>query len=285
MTCMFRSGMAPTSSPMNSRTPSGASTSTWPRRPRPPAAHIAVAPSYVVRVDRLEVPPRDHLGFVADRTFAPRRAWRTFAATSCTFAAASLALSSSPSSLSLATLPEIRSLVSLPVAEASDQRSTGQTQASQDRPRSPSWGGANACCRRLSPAPAAALARRAPLQRVGGRGRRRGRAVRHGDAPARLAREPGTGDADVRSDDRGRAPGGLHARALRPLWPGRDDRAAHRLRAVDAPQPRAHEALGRGPRRRAGTSPGGRAPERRARGAAAPLRRRAGARANRGSPA
>ncbi len=51
--------------------------------------------------------------------------------------------------------------------------------------------------------------------------------------------------------------------------------AAGRLRAVDAPQPRAHDPDGRGPRGRARAAPGGRPPERRPRGAAAPLRRRA----------
>ena len=50
---------------------------------------------------------------------------------------------------------------------------------------------------------------------------------------------------------------------------------AGRLRAVDAPQPRAHAPLGRRPRRRDRTPPGGRSPERRPGGAAAPLRGRA----------
>ncbi len=42
----------------------------------------------------------------------------------------------------------------------------------------------------------------------------------------------------------------LHARPLRPLRPGRDDRRAGRVRAVDAPQPRADEPDGRGSPRR-----------------------------------
>jgi glyoxylase-like metal-dependent hydrolase (beta-lactamase superfamily II) len=68
-------------------------------------------------------------------------AWRTFAATSCTFVAASLALSSSAIfPLPLATLPKIRSLVSLLVAEVSDQRSTGQTQAQPRSTKKPELG-------------------------------------------------------------------------------------------------------------------------------------------------
>ena len=43
---MLRSGIAPISSPMNSRTPCGASTSTRPRTfSRPPCAHMATAAS------------------------------------------------------------------------------------------------------------------------------------------------------------------------------------------------------------------------------------------------
>ena len=71
---MLRSGTAPISSPMNARTPSGASTSTWPRTfSRPPSAHSETACSSVARVDRLEVAPRDRLGLVPRDAFARRR--------------------------------------------------------------------------------------------------------------------------------------------------------------------------------------------------------------------
>ena len=134
-TCMLRSGIAPTSSPMNSRTPSGASTSTWPRTfSRPPGRPHRRGASHVVRVDRLEVPPRDRLGLAAGRAFAPfRAAWRTFAATSCTFAAASLALSSSAIFRSLWRCCGRLSLVSLPVAEAIR---AAIDRPEQDQPRS-----------------------------------------------------------------------------------------------------------------------------------------------------
>ena len=51
---------------------------------------------HVVRVDRFEVPPRERLGFARPpNACGAIAAWRTFAATSCTFVAASLVLSSS----------------------------------------------------------------------------------------------------------------------------------------------------------------------------------------------
>ena len=63
--------------------------------------------------------------------------------------------------------------------------------------------------------------------------------------PGSLA-QPRTGAGDVRAAPRGRAPGGVHARALRPLRPGGHDRRARGLRAVDAPQPRRTCSSGRG---------------------------------------
>ena len=63
--------------------------------------------------------------------------------------------------------------------------------------------------------------------------------------------QPRTGAGDVQPAHRGRAPGRVHPRPLRPLRPG-GRRSSQRagLRAVDAPQPRAHErAWSRTPRR------------------------------------
>ena len=96
--------------------------------------------------------------------------------------------------------------------------------------------------RRLAAAPAAAVAGRAALQRLGARGRRRDRARRHRDARAGLVRASRAGARDGQPADRERAPAALHARPLRPLRPGGDDHRAHGLRAVDASQPRAHDA-------------------------------------------
>ena len=75
---------------------------------------------------------------------------------------------------------------------------------------------------------------RPALQRLGRRGRRRGRAVRHRHAPARLAGPPGAGARDVQPAPGERAPAGLHPRPLRSLRSGGPDRRARRLRAVDA---------------------------------------------------
>ena len=90
---MLRSGSAPISSPMNARTPSGASTSTWPRTfSRPPSAHSATARIEIACVDRLEVAARDGLR-LARREMRLRvaAACCMFAATSCTLVLASLA--------------------------------------------------------------------------------------------------------------------------------------------------------------------------------------------------
>ena len=80
--------------------------------------------------------------------------------------------------------------------------------------------------RRLAPAPAAALARRPALQRVGGRRRRRHRArsTPACTTPGSLA-PPRAGAGAGQPAPRARPAARLHARALRPLRPGGDDRS------------------------------------------------------------
>src|SRR4051794_10664671 len=124
---------------------------------------------------------------------------------------------------------------------------------------------------RLAPAPAAAVARRAALQRVGGRRGRRDRPLRHRHAPARLDGQPRARAGHGRAEGRARAPGRVHARALRPLRAGGDDRRARGVRAVDAPRPPAHDGQRRRPRSGRRAPPGDRTIGWRARGAAAPV--------------
>ena len=76
-----------------------------------------------------------------------------------------------------------------------------------------------------------------------------------GHARAGLARPPRARAGAGQPAARPRAAARLHPRPLRSLRPGGADRRARRLRAVDAPQPRAHDPQPRGPRRR--RSPGG----------------------------
>ena len=93
---------------------------------------------------------------------------------------------------------------------------------------------------------APALARGSARERLRGRRGRRGGARGHRpprarfDAPARARAGPG------RPARGARAPRGLHTRALRPLWPGGPDHGAHRRRALDASEPRAHDEGCRG---------------------------------------
>src|SRR3954454_2298501 len=125
----------------------------------------------------------------------------------------------------------------------------------------------------LAAAPAAPLARGPPLQRLGARRRRRDRPRGHRHAPAWVARAPRAGDADGQPEDRARPAARGHPRPRRPLRPGGADRRALGRRGVDEPQPRPRTRLRRGPRRHDGAPDRGRPPERRARGAAARLRR------------
>ena len=105
--------------------------------------------------------------------------------------------------------------------------------------------------------------------------------VRHRHARARVVRAPRARARPGEPAGRQRQAARLHARPRRPLRAGGDDHRADGVRAVDAPQPRAHDQGGAGPRGRAGAPRRDRAHERRARDAAAGLRRsRARARAS-----
>ena len=103
---------------------------------------------------------------------------------------------------------------------------------------------------RVAAAPAAALARGPALQRLGGRRGGRHRALRHRDARAGVVREPRARARPGQPQGRARPAAGLHPRALRPLRPGGHDHGPRGVRAVDAPQPRAHDRRGADPRRR-----------------------------------
>ena len=147
-----------------------------------------------------------------------------------------------------------------PMAEAERKREVGRGRA-----RAP---------RRVAPAAPAPLAGRAALQRVGARRGRRHRARGHGDARARLARPP-----------RARAgPGPPASSSTCACWPARTPTPTTTAR----PRPileRAgcelwmhpnHEHMtqaAQDPEAALAAAPGGGAPVRRARGAAAPLRR------------
>ena len=132
-----------------------------------------------------------------------------------------------------------------------------------ERPPSASWPAPTGCCPGLAAAAAAAVAGRPARQRVGDRRRRRHRAGRHRDPRARLAAEleraldqAGLGSRTCGCSS-ARTPIRTTTGSPRRSWSGR-------LRALDAPEPRAHDEGGRGPRARARAPDRGRAPERRA---------------------